>query len=236
MKRTWNIVSFLAIVNLLTILLLIAWMWQTERLTEERISSLRTWVMSPPGADVPAPMDSSVEEDIESQDAMIGLSSQQRLEWLEHWRMQSEQRLQSLVDEAERRSLEVQSRLTDLELQRQELAAREQAIDDLATSQAALQADEAFQRTVLLYQSARPSTAKAWLLALIDEGRLPRAVEYLSAMDARSASKVLQAFNTGNEIKLAKQLLESMSGAHPIATAEGLPSDAHAHIQPGSTP
>jgi len=236
MKRAWNIVSFLAIVNLLTLLMLIAWMWQTERLSEDRLRSLRTWFMSPPGSETAESLDSAVVETVESGDAMAGLSSQQRLEWLEHWRMQSEQRLQSLVDEAERRSLEVQSRLTDLELQRRELAVREQAIDDLVASQAAQQADSAFQRTVSLYESARPSTAKAWLLALIEDGRIERAVKYLSAMDARSASKVLQAFDTGNEINLAKQLLESMSGAHPIAPAEGLPSDAHAHIQPGTTP
>lgn len=236
MKRAWNIVSFLAIVNLLTLLMLIAWMWQTERLSEDRLRSLRTWFMSPPGSETAESLDSAVVETVESGDAMAGLSSQQRLEWLEHWRMQSEQRLQSLVDEAERRSLEVQSRLTDLELQRRELAVREQAIDDLVASQAAEQADSAFQRTVSLYESARPSTAKAWLLALIEDGRIERAVKYLSAMDARSASKVLQAFDTGNEINLAKQLLESMSGAHPIAPAEGLPSDAHAHIQPGTTP
>ena len=236
MKRAWNIISFLAIVNLLTLLLLIAWMWQTERLSEDRLRSLRTWFMSPPGSETAESLEPPVVENVESGEAMAGLSSQQRLEWLEHWRMQSEQRLQSLVDEAERRSLEVQSRLTDLELQRRELAAREQAIDDLVASQAAKQADSAFLRTVALYESARPSTAKAWLLALIEEGRIERAVQYLSAMDARSASKVLQAFDTGNEINLAKQLLESMSGADPIATAEGLPSDAHAHIQPGTTP
>ena len=140
MKRTWNIVSFVAIVNLLTILMIILWMWQTDRLNEDRLNALRTWIISPPT------VDGSVEEQLEGgqfvneRDPMLGLSSQQRLEWLEHWKMQSEQRLQSLVDEAERRSLEVQSRLTDLELQRTQLAARERALEELTEAQKAADA------------------------------------------------------------------------------------------------
>ena len=236
MKRTWNIVSFVAIVNLLTILMIILWMWQTDRLNEDRLNALRTWIISPPT------VDGSVEEQLEGEqfvnerDPMLGLSSQQRLEWLEHWKMQSEQRLQSLVDEAERRSLEVQSRLTDLELQRTQLAARERALEELTEAQDAQRHDEAFQRTVTLYESARPSVAKAWMLSLIEEGRMERAVEYLAAMDSRSASKVLQTFDTGNEIRLAKQLLENMSGAPSSASVQGPASNAHAHVQPGTTP
>lgn len=236
MKRTWNIVSFVAIVNLLTILMIILWMWQTDRLNEERLSALRTWIVSPPA------VDASVDEQVaggqiaDERDPMLGLSSQQRLEWLEHWKMQSEQRLQSLVDEAERRSLEVQSRLTDLEIQRTQLAARERALEERTQAQNAQRNDEAFQRAVGLYESARPSVAKAWLLSLIEEGRMERAVEYLAAMDSRSASKLLQTFDTGNEIRLAKQLLENMSGAASSASAQGPSSNAHAHVQPGSTP
>ena len=97
-------------------------------------------------------------------------------------------------------------------------------------------ADEAFQRTVKLYQQARPDTAKAWLLLLVEEGQMERAVEYLSAMDARSASRVLQAFDSGTEIRLAKQLLEAMSGGISATSTNGLSSHAHANVQPGSTP
>ena len=233
MKKAWNITSFLAIVNLLVLGILIAWMWQSGRLDADRIASLRTWIMSPPGSEVP---DVEPVSELIVVDDASGFSSQQRLEWLEHWRMQSEQRLQSLVEEAERRSLEVQARLTELELQKQAMALKEQTMLDEANARDRQAADEAFQRTVKLYQQARPDTAKAWLLLLVEEGQMDRAVEYLSAMDARSASRVLQAFDSGTELRLAKQLLEAMSGGTSATTANGLPSHAHANAQPDSTP
>lgn len=233
MKQAWNIVSFLAVVNLLVLCMLIVWMWQSGRLDADRFASLRTWIMSPPGEVMEETVDAAPAPVVEE---ASGFSSQQRLEWLEHWQMQSEQRLQTLVEEAERRSLEVQARLTELELQKQALTARERAIEEEAEARTRQLADASFQRTVKLYQQARPDTAKAWLLLLVEEGQMDRAVGYLSAMDARSASRVLQAFDSETEVRLAKQLLEAMSGGGDATTANGLSSHAHANIQPGTTP
>lgn len=233
MKQAWSITSFVAVVNLLVLILLAGWMWQTGRLDSDRISALRTWIMSPPMEDSEEQVAPGSEAAVEE---VSGMSSQQRLEWLEHWRMQSEQRLQGLVEEAERRSLEVQARLTELELQKQALAVKERAMLEELETRDRQAKDEAFQRTVGLYEQARPDRAKAWLLLLVEEGQTDRAVQYLSAMESRSASRILQTFDTGTELRLAKQLLEAMSGGTVAASSDGLTSHVHADIQPGITP
>ena len=233
MKQAWTITSFIAVVNLLVLLALGGWMWQSGRLDADRIAALRGWIMSPPSEDADITDASAANVVVEE---ASGFSSQQRLQWLEHWRMQSEQRLQGLVEEAERRSLEVQARLTELELQKQALAVKEHAMLEQLEARDRQATDEAFQRTVRLYEQARPDRAKAWLLLLVEEGEMGRAVEYLSAMESRSASRVLQAFDTGTELRLAKQLLEAMSGGSVASAPNGRSSHAHANIQPGITP
>tara|TARA_B100000674_G_scaffold355830_1_gene298692 strand:- start:239 stop:940 length:702 start_codon:yes stop_codon:yes gene_type:complete len=233
MKQAWAITSFVAVVNLLVLILLAGWMLQTGRLDAERMSALRSWIMSPPEEASEVRQASDPET---GPTELSGLSSQQRLEWLEHWRMQSEQRLQGLVEEAERRSLEVQTRLTELELQKQALAVKERTIQEEREARDRQSRDEAFQRTVGLYEQARPDRAKAWLLLLVEEGQTDRAVQYLSAMQTRSASRILQTFDSGTELRLAKQLLEAMSGGSVAADSNGLSSHVHADIQPGITP
>lgn len=233
MKQAWTITSFVAVVNLLVLLFLAGWMWQTGRLDADRIDALRSWISSSPEEVVEPQAPSGTDGVVE---AASGFSSQQRLEWLEHWRMQSEQRLQGLVEEAERRSLEVQARLTELELQKQSLAAKEQALRDQLQERDRRVNDEAFKQTVRLYEQARPDRAKAWLLLLVEEGQMDRAVQYLSAMESRSASRILQTFDAGTELRLAKDLLEAMSGGSVATTSDGRSSHAHANLQPGIAP
>ena len=117
MKRAWNIISFIAVVNMLTLMFVITWLWQTGRIDDVRLAELQQWFSTPIEQEAAVETDVAV-VDVGMEPGTHAFSSEERLAWYEHWRMESEQRLQRLVDEAERRGLEVQARLGALEDER----------------------------------------------------------------------------------------------------------------------
>ena len=50
MKRAWSVVSFVAVVNLMTIILVLGWAWITGRVDAERLSALQAVFNAPEAA------------------------------------------------------------------------------------------------------------------------------------------------------------------------------------------
>ena len=79
-------------------------------------------------------------------------------------------------------------------------------------------ADEQFAKTVKLLESLPPKQAKQTIVELLSTDKADQAVAYLNAMKPRLAAKVLGAFKTTAENKLATVLLEQLR-------TFGLPAD-----------
>ena len=209
MKRAWNIVSFVAVVNLLTVLIVVAWAWQSGRLDADRLTAIRS-ILFESDPESTTSVDQSTVVVPTSMD--IPLGSSDRLAWFDQWEMEQEQRLQQLMGEAERRSREVQNRLNALEQERlafeAERAAHTEAVDAAAT----VEAEQRFQQTVRLYERARPATAKIWLVAMIDQWGMEQAGRVVAAMDQRAAARLLQAFESDEEQRVATNLLNMLGG------------------------
>lgn len=79
--------------------------------------------------------------------------------------------------------------------------------------------DEDFQQTVQMYEQLRPAQAKQMFQELIDDGKTGQVVEYLAAMQLRRAGRVLEQFQTPEEIRQATDLLERLRerGVYPLA-------------------
>ena len=77
---------------------------------------------------------------------------------------------------------------------------------------AVAEAEQRFQQTVRLYERARPATAKLWLISLVDQWGMERASRLLAAMDERAAARLLQAFESPEETRLATDLLNMLGG------------------------
>ncbi len=209
MKRAWNIVSFVAVVNLLTVLIVVTWAWQSGRLDAERLAAIRSMLFESEPEST-ASEDASVVVVPTSMD--IPLGSSDRLAWFDQWEMEQEQRLQQLMGEAERRSREVQNRLNALEQERLAFEAERAAHFEAVDAAAAVEAEQRFQQTVKLYERARADTAKVWLIGMIDQWGMEQAGRVLAAMDQRAAARLLQAFETAEEQRLATNLLNMLGG------------------------
>ena len=116
------------------------------------------------------------------------------------------------MGEAERRSREVQNRLNALEQERLAFEAERAAHFEAVDAAAAVEAEQRFQQTVKLYERARADTAKVWLIGMIDQWGMEQAGRVLAAMDQRAAARLLQAFETAEEQRLATNLLNMLGG------------------------
>ena len=184
MKRAWSVVSFIAVVNLMTIILVLGWAWITGKVDADRLSALRAIFAAPQSMEQESP----VPEPVAVAAALeLPLSSAERLAWFDRWEMEQEQRVQQLVDEAERRTREVQSKLNALQQERLAFEAERARYQETVKSSSLADADARFKQSVRLYERARPSTSKTWLMALVEDRGLHQAVRLLQAMDERAA-------------------------------------------------
>jgi len=217
MKTAWNIISFLAVANFLAIVLFSLWLWQSDRLSAERIEELReTFRTTVTEARLAAheqqelakaQQDEEEAERVLQQSPMSAAQLLERIDQLE----ELERRTMQRIEDARRFHNE------QFEQAMQEIEQREQAFEDARTAwersveeARARKEDEQFVQTVQQYESVQPRQGKNMMMELIAEGRMEQAVAYLDAMNPRAASKILGEFRTDAEIQLATQLLEKL--------------------------
>jgi len=197
MRSIWSTVSWLAVVHLLALGLVGAWLWTSGRLDGEKARALLETVLEPvDGAeDVVEAGDDGPDGASQSAEAVeAALIEQRRARLVEqrladlHARLRAD--LAMAMDEAGATLARVEDR------QRGLAEAQESAQD--AEAQAALEA------VVRQYELVPPKQAKKMFMALIADGEVERAVEYLGAMQDRAKSKVLREFKTDAEVAEAR--------------------------------
>jgi len=215
MKKLWNMVSFIAVVNLVALVMFGGWLWRSDRLNVDRIRAVRDMVAITISAETAAAAE--VEADGEQQrraadeaasiaDPALPSGAQIRQASLREDR--SAQALRRVQDSAGQRLDELQRRSDRLDAREEELLARQAAWEQALAEQADVDVESQFQRTVALYEALAGPQAKRMLVELVSQGRADQAVAYLDAMSRRAASKTLKALKTEEENKLATELLE----------------------------
>jgi flagellar motility protein MotE (MotC chaperone) len=145
------------------------------------------------------------------------------------------QDIQNSVDEQsaelERSRRELDSLRTQVELARQDVERRQEAIDARGQELAAreqeaqrLAADKGFQDSLALYEAMPAAKVKQIFLGLDDD----TIVNYLQAMQPRTAAKILKEFKSPDETARIQKVLEKMrtSQASAPTTAPGSPEAA----------
>ncbi|MHC4946882.1 MAG: hypothetical protein ACYTG1_01275 [Planctomycetota bacterium] len=210
MRNLWNALSFVAMVHLLAIALFGGWMWRTERLSRERVETVRSlFAVSVPEAErraEEAAAEAAIPEDAEA--STDGRSAARRLAdaFADHEsreqairRLKDEKRL--LLEQLERQSTDIDEERAAFERERSSWL----AATDLERQQ---RTDEQRARAVSMLEGLPPKQAMAHLVALSSDGRMDQAVAYLNDMSPRVARKVLAQFRTDAESRLATELLE----------------------------
>jgi hypothetical protein len=217
MRTLWNAVSFVAVVNLLALLMLGVWLWFSGRLNEDRVMRLRelfaTTIAEEQAAAEAADAAAQLAEAAAAEEAWAEnppLPSGAAIQRTNLTDGQSEQALRRVQDEAEDLLAQIQQRESQLAEREEAFEARCEAWRSATEAERSRRVDEQFQKTVAQYAAASPKLARQWLINLIDDGQKDQAVAYLDAMDTRAAKKILNEFKTEEDAALATELLERL--------------------------
>lgn len=103
--------------------------------------------------------------------------------------------------------------------QKAQLDAEREAFEAAVREHNEQREDEDFQQTVRMYEQLRPNQVKQMFQELIEDGEVGRVVDYLAEMQLRRAGRVIEQFETPEEIRQATDLLERLRerGVYPLA-------------------
>ena len=215
MKIAWNMISFLAVVNLLALSMFIAWMWHTERLDAQRVEELRAMLaMTIPEAEAAAARAAEDEALAAQQQAEAarretpGVPAANRIRDLTSARKVEQRSVRRIDDVKALLSRQMGLQEAEIEEQRSALEAQRQALVGGLGSESERRAEDQLKKVVKLLESLPPKQTKKEIVELVTSGKKDQAVLYLDAMSTRARGKVFAEFKTDQEIKLAAELLE----------------------------
>jgi hypothetical protein len=217
MKTLWNIVSFLAVVHLLALLIFIGWLWQSQRLSVERMHELRgVLAMTVPqqqaaAARTATQIQQQHDRDVQEQrrnDPPVDSAAQ--IKHVSLIKQQEEQSRRRLQDEKTILLGQLAAATSELDQQRSELERTRTQWENAVRTDRQRKTDEQFLQTIKQYEQVPPKQGKKMIAELVSRDQFDMAVAYLDAMNPRAASKILREFKTDSEIALATQLLEEL--------------------------
>jgi hypothetical protein len=217
MRTAWNLLSFLAVVNLLGLLMFTGWLWHSQRLDRDRLLAIRAML----AITIPDALRQAEESAKEAEAERLRDADEARLRQppiRSEAQVAAMSRLDQQAHQVARRLFDESTLLADqLDRREQDLAARQAAFEDekrrweettAADRQRA--ADAQFARAVKLLESLPPKAGKQKVEELVATGRTDQAVRYLNAMNQRQAAGIIKEFKTDDENRLATELLERL--------------------------
>jgi hypothetical protein len=208
MQKLWNLISIVAIVNLLAVLGFGGWLFMSGRVDGDRFRALMA-APEPPAEPEPEALPAEPEADLTPTSVKIDSGERQlRAEAMSVRRLQEEkQQLDRVLDARERKLTE------DLAAFQAEKSAWESSMEGTK----AAKTDEQFRKAVKLLENVPAKQAKEWILELVRSGEPDQAVAYLDAMSSFKATGLLKAFKGEEEQKVATDLLERLRQRTPRA-------------------
>ncbi len=217
MKTLWSLFSYLAIIHLLSFLMFMGWLWQSDRLDRVRIDKVRAmFSLTKPQAELVAKQaDIDMQENINEQVELAmrnnpPFSSQAGLAINRAHQTQSEQAARNLEDTRKKSLNMVTMEREVLEKEQKEFAQMKAAWDKANAAERKRKTDEQFAQAVKILAALTPKQGKQMLTNLVTDGNTEQAVAYLDALNPRKAAGILKAFKTVEEMILATQLQEKL--------------------------
>lgn len=134
-------------------------------------------------------------------------------------------RLNRLEEETSNLRQQIERAKNRITEQREKLEKRRKQFEQYLKERTEQIKQEDFQKAVDMYESVGPDKTKRMFQQLLNEGKQDQVVKYLAEMQQRTASRVLQAFETPQEVQQATELVERLRsrGENPLAgqTLEG---------------
>jgi hypothetical protein len=217
MKKLLTVIMLTLAINFLAAAGGVGWLYGSGRLNKAKIMQMRELIFAPPAPPANEASAASSTSRPSLDDLMAqqsGRSATEKVEFIQRTfdtrmleldRRQTELAdLQSQVDLANQK-LSVDR--TALEKEKQAVAAKEKEAQTLQT-------DQGFQDSLAVYNSIPPKQVKDIFLNLDQQ----TVRQYLEAMDARQAGKIVKEFKTPVERAFIQKVLESMREAQASST------------------
>ncbi len=218
MKTLWNIISVIAVVNLLALGVFLAVLWQKKSLDGDRIKE--AWsVLNGNVEELSGPPQASDDTAIEANSdpgapAYHPLASGQEVRRIAHVNSVHAQARRRLGDERDMLIRQLES--VSAELERRQIAFEEEraAWQSEIESQVMRKKDAQFQHAVKVLAALPAKQAKDILLEMIiqkgpDQG-MKEATSYLNAMSIDTASRIIREMKNQDQTKVATNLLEHL--------------------------
>ena len=212
MKKFFSVIAWMLALNFLAAVGGIVWLYKSGKLDREKVHQIKELVFAPatqPVEEQPEPRDPTTQPTLKLEEMLAkvsGRSASEQVEFMqktfEAERMILDRRLEDLRNQ--RRTLEEAKRQADKE--RDKLVADQKKLAAAQQEQAKLVSDKGFQDTLGLYTTMPPRQVKTIFMTMSDETM----VQYLRAMEPRTASKIMKEFKTADEEARIAKVMEKM--------------------------
>lgn len=216
MKSFWNVLSIVAVANLLALIGLVGWLAASDRLNVDRMRAIRVALAPTITFERARQQEEKKAADIEAvlaiRRAKMGVPPVTAAERLNLKLEQSEmdrQRTDRVRKEIEdlRRALLLERERLDRDIEA--FRADKGAFDAERARMAGGLGDEQFQKTLTTLEGLKPAKAKVALREVLDAGGIDQVVSYLDGMQDRTRTRVIDEF-IKDDAKLAADLLERL--------------------------
>ena len=212
MKSLWSVVSFLAVVHLLALLGFLGWMYGSDRLSLERVRTVRELFAMTMTDEKMQKEEQERETTVnpERDSSMFQMSSTRQIELMTDVQRQELLATQRMKDESEMHARQFSLLNQKIASEREEFEKERRRWEEATGADRERKTNEQFTQTVIQYESLPAKQGKQVLIELINSGNREQAVAYLDAMKPRATSKILKEFKSPEEIILAAELLEEL--------------------------
>ena len=218
MKRVWDVIVLTLAVNFVALAGVIGWLYQSGRLDRERVTKIKAVLfpgpVAPPPATQPSEASATTQPTLRLEQLLASHSNMTAGQQVDFIR----QTFESQMAQLERREQELAGLKTQVDLANEKLATDRTALDaerkqltDEQQQARRLAADQGFQDSLNLYNSMPPRQVKTVFLTLGDDA----VMQYLQAMQPRTAGKVIKEFKAPDEIDRIQRILEKMRKGQP---------------------
>jgi flagellar motility protein MotE (MotC chaperone) len=212
MKKFLSVIAWTLALNFLAAVGGIVWLYKSGKLDRDKVHQIKELVFAPatqPVEEQPEPRDPTTQPTLKLEEMLAkvsGRSASEQVEFMQKTfdaeRMILDRRLEDLRNQ--RRTLEEAKRQADKE--REKLVADQKKLAAAQQEQAKLVTDKGFQDTLSLYNTMPPRQVKTIFMTMNDETM----VQYLRAMEPRTASKIMKEFKTADEEARIAKVMEKM--------------------------
>jgi vacuolar-type H+-ATPase subunit I/STV1 len=212
MRKLFNVLVLTLAVNFVVVAGFVAWLRHDGRIDRARIAAIKEILFPPPPPEVPTSQpvtDQLAQPTLKLEELLAKTAGRPAAEQLEYIQKSFDSQMAQL-DRAHREltdlNQQVEQARSKLNDERKALDDKEKKLGDRERQAQRLASDQGFQNSLSLYETLPAKQVKTIFMGLEDA----TVIQYLQAMEGRTAAKITKEFKSPEESERLKRLLERM--------------------------